>query len=216
MNTPANKTSQAYELIENMIIFQELVPGTMVSEARLMEMTGFGRSPVREALQKLASERLVEIYPYKGVFIPTISVEVQFRILELRRCVGELTIRLATRRGTYQQKKEMLQLAEAFDGITDISQIRQFATLLKQTYALTGEAAGNEYIQLCLSPLQGLFSRFWFAQLHQNNQDELIKAANLNAAMLRNICHGDEELAAIASKNVNDYFTEFTYKVLQR
>lgn len=216
MKKTKSKTNQAYEAIENMIIFQELAPGSMVSEAQLMELTGFGRSPVREALQRLANEQLVDIYPYKGVFIPTISVEVQFKILELRRCVGELTIRLATQRGTYQQKKEMLLLAESLEDIDDISQARHFYVLLKKTYELTGKAAGNEYIQLCLSPLQGLFSRFWFAQLTIENQNELKKAAHLNAIMLRNICHGDQELAAKASKNVNDYFTEFTYRVLER
>ncbi|EGT3573089.1 GntR family transcriptional regulator [Citrobacter amalonaticus] len=216
MNPPVNKMNQAYEAIESMIIFQDLAPGSMVSEAQLMELTGFGRSPVREALQRLANDRLVEIYPYKGVFIPAISVEVQLKVLELRRCVGEFAVRLATRRGTHQQKKEMLQLAEAFEAINNISQMRQFGALLKQSYALIGLAAENEYLQPCLSPLQGLSSRFWFAQLSASNQHELVKASQLNAVMLRNICHGDEELAASASKNVNDYFTEFTYKVLAR
>ncbi len=216
MNLPVNKMNQAYEAIESMIVFQDLAPGSMVSEAQLMELTGFGRSPVREALQRLANDRLVEIYPYKGVFIPTISVEVQLKVLELRRCVGEFAVRLATRRGSHQQKKEMLQLAEEFDAIKDISHLREFGALLKTTYGLIGLAAQNEYLQPCLSPLQGLSSRFWFAQLHAGNEEELIKASQLNALMLRNICHGDEELAASASKNVNDYFTEFTYKALTR
>ena len=146
MNPPVNKMNQAYEAIESMIIFQDLAPGSMVSEAQLMELTGFGRSPVREALQRLANDRLVEIYPYKGVFIPAISVEVQLKVLELRRCVGEFAVRLATRRGTHQQKKEMLLLAESFEAISDISHMRQFGALLKQTYALIGLAAENEYL----------------------------------------------------------------------
>jgi len=216
MNLPVNKMNQAYEAIESMIIFQELAPGSMVSEAQLMDLTGFGRSPVREALQRLANDRLVEIYPYKGVFITAISVEVQLKVLELRRCVGEFAVRLATRRGTHQQKKEMLQLAETFEAIADISHMRQFGALLKTSYVLIGLAAQNEYLQPCLSPLQGLSSRFWFAQLHTGNEDELVKASRLNALLLRSICHGDEDQAAIASKNVNDYFTEFTYKALER
>lgn len=216
MNQPVNKSNQVYEVIEDMIIFQDLAPGSMVSEAQLMELTGFGRSPVREALQRLAADRLVEIYPYKGVFIPMISVEVQLKVLELRRCVGEFAVRLATRRGSSLQKKEMLLVAEQFDNISQLAQMRQFAALLKQTYLLIGLAAQNEYLQPCLSPLQGLSSRFWFAQLNTGNEAELARASRLNAAMLRNICHGDEELAAAASKNVNDYFTEFTYNVLGR
>lgn len=216
MSQPANKTDQAYEAIEDMIIFQELAPGTMVSEAQLMELTGFGRSPVRDALQRLAADRLVEIYPYKGVFIPAISVEVQFKVLELRRVVGEFAVRLATRRGSNMQKKEMLALAEAFEKISAVEEMRHFGRLLKQTYALIGQAGQNEYLQPCLSPLQGLSSRFWFAQLAPGKEAELIKASRLNATMLRDICHGDEERAADSSKIVNDYFTEFTFKLLKR
>ncbi|KEA51307.1 GntR family transcriptional regulator [Mangrovibacter sp. MFB070] len=216
MNQTANKTDQAYEAIEDMIIFQELAPGSMVSEAQLMELTGFGRSPVRDALQRLAADRLVEIYPYKGVFIPAISVEVQFKVLELRRVVGEFAVRLATRRGSNLQKKEMLSLAEEFESITTVDDMRQFGKLLKHTYSLIGEAAQNEYLQPSLSPLQGLSSRFWFSQLAPGKEVELIKASRLNATMLRDICHGDEERAAEASKNVNDYFTEFTFKLLNR
>ena len=60
-----------------------------------MELTGLGRSPVRDALQRLAWERMVEIHPRRGVIVPPISVEVQLKLLELRRSVEELAVRMA-------------------------------------------------------------------------------------------------------------------------
>jgi DNA-binding transcriptional MocR family regulator len=55
-----NKADQAYDKLERMITFQELAPGSMVSEGTLMELTGLGRSPVRDALQRLAWEGTAE------------------------------------------------------------------------------------------------------------------------------------------------------------
>lgn len=60
------KAAQAYHRIERMIVFQQVAPGALISEATLMEQTGLGRTPVREALQQLARNRMVEIYPNKG------------------------------------------------------------------------------------------------------------------------------------------------------
>jgi DNA-binding GntR family transcriptional regulator len=57
------KAAQAYRAIERMIVSQEIPPGSLASESSLMEKTGLGRTPVREALQQLARNRMVEIHP---------------------------------------------------------------------------------------------------------------------------------------------------------
>ena len=81
----ANKTDVAYNQLERMIIFRELEPGSMVSEKQLAEGMDLGRTPVREALQRLSYERMVEIHARRGIQIPPISVESQLKILEVRR-----------------------------------------------------------------------------------------------------------------------------------
>lgn len=78
----ANKTDVAYNQLERMIIFRELEPGSMVSEKQLAEGMDLGRTPVREALQRLSYERMVEIHARRGIQIPPISVESQLKILE--------------------------------------------------------------------------------------------------------------------------------------
>jgi DNA-binding GntR family transcriptional regulator len=109
-----NKTTRAYEAIEGMITFQELVPGSLISEAMLMERTGLGRTPVREALQRLARERMVEIHPNRGVFVPPASIEAQLKLLELRRSLEALAVRLATHRALAEQKRQMQEVIEHF------------------------------------------------------------------------------------------------------
>lgn len=51
---PQNKSDQAFVEIERMIVLGEIAPGSLVSEKQLMELTGLGRTPVREAVQRLS------------------------------------------------------------------------------------------------------------------------------------------------------------------
>ena len=59
-------TDQAYEQIEEAIVTLRLAPGSSVSELQLSEMTGIGRTPIREAIQRLAREHLIMVLPQRG------------------------------------------------------------------------------------------------------------------------------------------------------
>lgn len=209
-----SKTEQAYEKLEAMITFQELTPGTMQSEATLMAMTGMGRAPVREALQRLAAERMVDIHPRRGIFIPLISVEVQLKLLELRRAVEELAVRLATHRAGMHEKDAMLKLADELAEVTGEEDLQQFGALLKKVHRTIVQASRNEYFPLTMAPLQGLSRRFWFANM-RDRKTELRRGASLHATTLLAVCHGDENAAAAGSLALNDYLTEFAYRSLR-
>lgn len=210
-----NKSEQAYDKLESMITFRELKPGGMVSESELMTLTGMGRTPVREALQRLSAEKMVEIHPRRGILVPPITVEAQLRLLEVRRNLEEQAVRLATHRSTMAQKERMLQLAEALLNFRDFDAIKEYGALLKETHRTVADAAGNEYLTMAMLPLQGLSRRFWFANI-KDVKAELSQAARLHGDVLRAICHGDEQAAGQASLTLNDYLTEFAYHTLRQ
>ncbi|MGB8433220.1 MAG: GntR family transcriptional regulator, partial [Burkholderiales bacterium] len=78
-------TDKAYTYLEELIVTLKLPPGSAVSEAMLSRRLGIGRTPIREALQRLARERLVTILPRRGVIVSDINVKSQLRLLEVRR-----------------------------------------------------------------------------------------------------------------------------------
>ncbi|MCG9559726.1 GntR family transcriptional regulator [Vibrio kanaloae] len=207
---PVNKTEVAYHQLEKMIIFRELEPGSMVSEKQLAESLGVGRTPVREALQRLSYERMAEIHPRRGIQIPPISIESQLKILEVRRDIEALCVRYAAARATIDEKQQMIQLASELEICAQNEDDLRYAELLKEIHVLLVKAASNEYLELAMAPLQGLSRRFWFA--YKNHTSDLAQASSLHAAVLRAVSHTDADEAVLASHRLNDYLTDVAYR----
>ena len=85
----------AYRALEEMIVTRRLRPASMISENQLSEQLGCGRTPIREALQRLKFEGFVEIHPRRGVLVTPIDVVRQLELLEVRRPLENLVVRLA-------------------------------------------------------------------------------------------------------------------------
>ena len=83
-------TMVAYEQLEELITTLKLEPGTVLSEAALVDQLGIGRTPIREALQKLEREGLILILPRKGIQVTDINPRKQLLLLELRRELEKL------------------------------------------------------------------------------------------------------------------------------
>ena len=71
-------TEQAYRLIEEQIVTLRLKPGDVLSEQMLSATFGIGRTPIREALQRLAQEGLVIILPRKGILVSDLNPRISF------------------------------------------------------------------------------------------------------------------------------------------
>jgi DNA-binding GntR family transcriptional regulator len=92
-----------------------LRPGAAVSEAKLSQALGIGRTPIREALQRLARERLVTILPRRGIIVSEISVKAQLRLLEVRREVERLIVRSAERRASADERGRFAEIEKIFE-----------------------------------------------------------------------------------------------------
>lgn len=92
---PRTLAEQAYELLRKRIIRGELPPGTRLSEAALASECGISRSPVKDALRRLAQEGLVEVRPQVGSFVAPASLERALDILEVRALLEPFAARRA-------------------------------------------------------------------------------------------------------------------------
>lgn len=206
------KAAKAYREIERLIVFQELPPGSLASESMLMERTGLGRTPVREALQQLARNRMVEIHPHKGVLIPPTSVEAQLRLLELRRVLEALAVRLACHRATEAIRAQMADMVDALT--KDAFTLEDYAETVKDTHAMIVAGAANDYLADAMAPLQGLSRRFWFTHV-VDHRAEINAGSKLHTEILQAILERKVEAAEAASQALNDYLVDFSYAALR-
>jgi DNA-binding GntR family transcriptional regulator len=108
----ASLADQAYFAIRALIVSLELAPGDPIREPELTAKLGIGRTPIREALRRLALERLVEVYPRRGMFVTTVDVRDLARLCEVRAVLEPEAARLAAERATKPDLEELTALIE--------------------------------------------------------------------------------------------------------
>lgn len=205
---PRSLTAQAYERIEELIVQLELLPGTALSEAELSARLGIGRTPVREALQRLAREHLVQILPQRGVLVSELDIKRQLRLLETRREVERLVARCAARRSTDVERQQFAELAKEFNAAAKAKDQVRFMRADKLFNDLSLRAARNEFASGAMGLMHGLSRRFWF--MHHRQADDTPSIAVLHARIAQAIADGDETKAAKALDELIDHNEAFT------
>jgi DNA-binding GntR family transcriptional regulator len=154
-------SQQAYEQIKHMIVTLKLAPGSVIDEAQLQDELQLGRTPIREALKRLALESLVSIVPRRGIFVTNIGINDLQRLLEVRLELETLATRLAAQRGTAEHWQRMEQLVVeplVLDGENDSDIIRVDEAFHEIIY----EAADNRFLHEAITVLLTLNERLWY------------------------------------------------------
>ena len=96
IKTVRDLKSKVYEIIKEGIIHRKFLPGTQLKESDLVRKLGVSRTPIREALNQLSKEGIIEIFPRKGAFVKNCTKEEVIEILILREVLEGVAARLAT------------------------------------------------------------------------------------------------------------------------
>ena len=211
MNAKVSLSQQAYDKLEEMLVSLELKPGHIYSEKELTNIMGFGRTPLREALQKMSNIDLVEIIPRMGIKISEIILYRQLAILEARRPLDELIAKCAARRATDEQKEELITMAIEMEKATKDGNVKEYLRLDHMFDELLDEASRNIFLTRALDPLHIHCRRFW-AQYQR--YDDLNKTAVLHEKLMRAVANGDESKSGKTAHDLVNYLVEFTRKAL--
>jgi len=204
----ASLPDRAYAALEEMSVTLRLAPGAAVSETELSNTLAIGRTPIREALQRLAREGLVNILPRRGIVVSEINVGRQLRLLEVRRELERLIARSAARRATDAERARFRALAAAFESAAKVNDDVTFMRTDREFNSLCGEASHNEYAGGAMSLMHSLSRRFWY--FHYKQAADMPLTAKLHADIARAIAAADPERAAKASDRLIDAIEKFT------
>lgn len=153
-------SDKAYDLIRHKIITLELPPLSAIDEQALMQELGLGRTPIREALQRLAAEDLVTVVPRRGTFVSDISLTDLQKVFEARMVLEGFCARLAAERATagHFERMEALtrELAEVCEGDS-----RALMSIDEQFHDVLYSAADNEFLTDAMRRLHALSFRIW-------------------------------------------------------
>lgn len=205
-------TEAAYREIEERIVTLVLRPGEVLSEGVLVEALGIGRTPVREALQRLAREGLVVVIPRRGVMVSDIDVKSQLELLVVRRELERLMARLAAERASAGDRRRFHEIVEGMLKTAITEDDVTFMRLDRELNELVSDACRNAYAKNAMELIHGLSRRFWY--MHYRQVLDLPLCARLHAELADTIRSGHAHRAAQASDRLIDYIEEFTRKSL--
>ncbi len=205
-------TEKAYLELEEMIVTLKLPPGATLSEAGLSMMLGIGRTPIREALHRLAREKLVVVLPQRGILVTEINVGAQLKLLEVRRELERLAAKSAARRATDAELQKFREIAEGLESAAELDDAMKFMRLDREFNQLLEVASRNEFLKSVMGVIGPLSRRFWY--IHYQQVANVSLTARLHADIARAIVSRDEAAAQKASDALLDYVETFTRATL--
>jgi DNA-binding GntR family transcriptional regulator len=203
----ASLADKAYHAIRGLIVSLELAPGTVIDERSLIERLEIGRTPVREALRRLAHERLVEVYPRRGMFVTGVDVRELARLSEVRVMLEPEAARLAAERATEADRAELTALIEELDAGGS-----ELMGLDERIHRAVYRAAHNDLLEATLEQYYVLALRIWSIALDRAH--ELEEAVEAHRALLEAINDGDGERAAETMRAHVQDFEQAMHRVL--
>jgi DNA-binding GntR family transcriptional regulator len=159
-------SDKAYQLIRQRIITLELPPLSAIDEQALMEDLQLGRTPIREALQRLSSEGLVFFAPRRGMFVADISITDLQKIFELRLVLEGFCARLAAQRATQEQLASMQSIIDELEHVPD-GDSQGLMVIDERFHELLYEAGDNKFLADILNRLHALSFRLWYLVLER-------------------------------------------------
>jgi DNA-binding GntR family transcriptional regulator len=207
----ASLADRAYHAIREMIVSLELPPGAVIDERGLTERLGIGRTPTREALRRLAQERLVEVYPRRGMFVTSVEIRDLDSLAEVRSLLESHAARLAAERATDGDRIALESLLDELDAGADLDPSELMA-LDERIHRQVYSSAHNPFLESTLEQHYVLALRIWYLALDRTR--ELEQAVLGHRELLEAIRDGDADRAeATMRRHVLD-FEEAVRRVL--
>jgi DNA-binding GntR family transcriptional regulator len=187
-----SQSEVAYLRIRERIVSLDMPPGSVVHEGRLREELKIGRTPIREALQRLARENLVRSVPHRGTFVTDVNITDLARITEVRVVLEGHAARLAAERLSASDRQHLGRLLATLvaEASLDQGELMRFD---QQIHRQVYRAARNPFLEATLERYFNLSLRLWYLVL--DREVRLREALHEHIELLRAILSGDGDRA---------------------
>lgn len=189
---------QAYESIKQRIITLRYEPGRYLNEAMISTELGFGKTPVRRAIDQLRLEGMLEVMPRKGIIVRPVSLQEILNIAEVRLINEPYCARLAADRASAQQISDLESIVAEGLSSTKSRDIENQMSQDRRFHSTISSAAKNQVLADVLKNLHERSLRFWFISLTDPEHGE--RVGREHAAIVKAIKQRNPDKAEAAMK----------------
>ena len=204
---------QAYQWLKKKIITLEYAMGSHLVENNLCRELGMGRTPVREAVQQLASEGLVNILPRKGCFVSNINLWEFENLLDARIMLETHVVRKLAGIISPEQIEKLQALFDDVPALIKQRDIDALLTIERDFHQGLVTLLDNPYLDAIAENIYDLVTRTWYLSFRRRSQDDLASTLQENLDILEKLDQNDADAAEAA---VREHVTSFKNKVLIR
>ena len=200
-------SQQAYQAIKQKIVSLEFAPGAVINEASLRQEMALGRTPIREALQRLAQEKLVLIVPRRGMFVSEIGITDLQKLFEARLVLEPFAARRAAQRGSERHWAQMEAVLAAAPAEGEASDNEKLIAIDEACHQIIYEAADNQFLSDALTTMYALSLRLWYFSLARigNMQDAVMEHGHIMDALK---AKDEDEAARLMEKHIGAFQAE--------
>ena len=200
----------AYVELKHQIVSLALAPGSTIRESDLQRQLGLGRTPLRDALQRLAHDGLLRIYPRRAIVVPKLGLAEVRELFEVRLALEPTATALAAERLTPPELELVGDLAKQLRGMSERSDANGFLQVDQAFHRAVAGLSRNALLVAYIDELQTLNLWLWNMYFHSHTVrradlfshepivDALLRgdARSAEAAMRAHIASSKEQLLA--------------------
>lgn len=172
-------TQEVYGKLKSLIIYNKIMPGDVITVGELAKRFNVSKTPVRDSLNTLMHEGLVEVLPYKGYLISRVDIKILLDLFQMREILEGASAELAALNATQDMIESLLELVNK--NIAGQSK-KPFMQTNFNFHMAIAKASGNQYLCKCLSNVLEQLQRVLYSdlitgdpQLMQREHQELVQ-----------------------------------------
>ncbi len=195
---PLPLRDEVFHTLRQKILLGELKPGERLLEIHLADRLGVSRTPIREAIHKLAQEGLVTIIPRRGAEVAQITEKSMNDVLEVRRALDALCAELACDRITQEELESLKAACEHFEQCVRAGDKKQIAQADVALHDIIVRATGNQRLIQLVNNLSEQMYRYRFEYIKDSSQHEML--VEEHKIIYQSIVNKDKETACAAAR----------------
>lgn len=185
-----------FNTLRQAILTGELKPGERLMEIHLADRLGVSRTPIREAIRKLELEGLVTMIPRKGAQVAKITEKNLKDVLEVRRALDMLAVRLACHRMQDEEKRELKKACDEFAKVTKNCNTKDITEADVRFHDMILKSSGNDRLVQLVNNLAEQMYRYRLEYIKDSSYHE--RLVQEHEAIYNAIINCEEDKAAAA------------------